>query len=266
MASGLGSCSNPRAMVEVRVVMEGVVNRIADLAGVRVERCGATRTLGGRKITDEQVIRLASEAGVSPGAYVEAFFGRSGRADEIIGHLVHAGALASPPEGSDAVLCEIGPGSGLYIEKVLELVRPRRYEVYELARNRAEFLERTFPVVALPTDGESLAATPDGSVALVHAHGVFVSLKLMTSFRYFEEMARVVGPGGWAVFDITSEDCVDPETVERWLASNLRYARLLPRARIVEFFAGRGFELMDEFRLPLLVQGSSRYLAFQRVA
>ena len=240
-------------------VLERAINGVLEPFGVKLVRRGGPPTIGGRALSDTAVIKQARERGVSPGELLEEMFGKPGRAAEIVGRMTACGAL------SDRVrrVCEIGAGSGLYVERTLQVTPVSRYEIYEIAPVRAAFLASTFPVVIQPADGETLRATPDRTIDLLQAHGVFVTLDFLTSCSYFREIDRVVAPGGHVVFDIMSEECLDDDALDSWVKTRLRYPSLLPKDYVVRFFEARGYTVVDEFNAPLLVHGSSRYLIFR---
>lgn len=240
--------------------IERTINRGLGRFGIKLVRRGRAPTIGGRRMSDAGLLRAARARGLSPGACLEEMFGSSGRAERIMARMEAAGALHS----GVASICEIGPGSGLYIEAVLARLRPQCYEIYEIEPERAAFLERQYPVTARPTDGETLAATESGTIDLVHAHGVFVTLPFLTNCAYFNEIARVTAPGGRVCFDIVTEDCLDPDTLQSWMNSPLRYLSLHSRAQIDRFFKAQGFDLVDTFDMPLLVQGRARYFVFRK--
>ena len=112
-------------------------------------------------------------------------------------------------------------------------------------------------------DGESLRGTAARSIDLVQAHGVFVTLDFLTSCSYFREIERVIAPGGHAVFDVMTEDCFDEAAIDAWLGTRLRYPSLHSRDYVIRYFTSRGFVVVDEFTLPLLVHGTSRYLVLR---
>ena len=245
--------------MRVKRLLNRSIKKLLAAAGLAIVRT-TPQTIGGQPISDEHAIAEAQRRGISVGLYLEELFGKIGRAQKIIDRMKTLGAFSEDLN----VVCEIGPGSGVYIEKVLEIATPDRYEIYEIAENRAEFLAREYPVISQPTDGFILTHTPSGTVQLVHAHGVFVALQFLTSYSYFKEIVRVTAPEGYAVFDIISEDCLDEDTVDLWLNSNLRYPSFLSKKYVIDFFNRHSFHLVDDFRLPLLVQGDSRYLVFKR--
>jgi hypothetical protein len=241
-------------------LLEKTVNGALEPLGVKIVRTGPAPTIGGRRFSDDEVVAKARERGVSPGEFVEELFGKKGRAQEIIKRMQDHGAISA----STGVVCEIGPGSGLYVEKVLKLAPVKQYEIYEISTGRAEFLAKEFPVVQQRTDGETLQATPSRSVDLIHAHGVFVTTEFLITWSYFREIERVIAPGGYVVFDVITEDCLEDAILNSWIKSPLRYASMISRDLVIEFFVKRGFSLIDEFRMSLLVHGMSRYLIMRK--
>jgi hypothetical protein len=249
-----------------REVIADVINRLLAPAGVVVTRAAPSQAeswrqrIGGPYRSDREVIQKAAARGISVGDLVEEEWGHEGRSRRTIDRIREAGGIPS----SVATVCEIGPGSGRYIQRILEITTPARYEIYEIERRRARWLARTYPVVVLPTDGERLSGSRDGSVQLVHAHGVFASVKVISCFAYFEEFARIVAPGGYVAFDIISEECLSDDEVDGWLKTPLRYVNFLSRPHLVGFFERHGFSLVDAFRFPLMVHGHSLYLVFRK--
>lgn len=200
----------------------------------------------------EPTVRAARAAGMSIGDYLDDVMnGTPGATASTIERLTELGVFAGAPH----TLLEIGPGSGRYLEKTLEVCTPSRYEIYETAEPWRDFLVETYPVVALPTEGSSLAPTPDGSVDVVLAHKVFNTVTFLISIRYFLEMARVVRPGGRIVFDALTETALDPATLRDWAAKGGEghgtYPTPLPRQACVDLFATLGCTLEAAFLAPM---------------
>jgi len=151
-------------------------------------------------------------------------------------------------------VCEIGPGSGRYLEKVLRACTPARFEVYETAGSWANYLADNYDVILRPTDGKTLSATASDSIDLVQAHKVFSITPFMTTCGYLAEMARVVKPGGFVVFDMITECCLDDDTLERWMLSGIghcSYPAPIPREIVLRFFQKRGVSIAGSFKVPL---------------
>lgn len=202
----------------------------------------------------------AQQSGLSLGDYIDAKYNVPGTTEETIERMTELGAFDNRPQR----ICEIGPGSGRYLTKVKHLANPQHYEIYETATPWRKYLVETYGVVARPTDGQTLSATPSGSIDLLHSHKVFVGLPIFTTLHYFTEIARVVRVGGKAVFDIETENCLDDAMLQRWLEMGEPYAKsIVPKDWAVAFFARRGFRLDGAFKIAML-PGVTEYLVFTR--
>jgi len=193
-------------------------------------------------IDAEETIQAARSAGQTVPEYVASLWGEVGVTEAVVGQLAACGALEPC-----ARVVEIGPGTGRYLAPVLERVRPAQYDSYELDDGWAEYLTATHGVTRQETDGESLPGTPDASCGLVQAHNVFVYLKPLVAFRYFQEMARVCAPGGFLVFDYYPDEEISEETLLSWLEHPERYPVLLSQRRVNAFFEKLGFRRVHAF-------------------
>jgi SAM-dependent methyltransferase len=200
------------------------------------------RRAGGGYIDYQQTAAAAAAAGLSIPAHVAHMWGEEGLIEWIVDRI----ARVVPLERCRRIL-EIGAGTGRTLDLVMARARPESYEIYEPDRDWCAHLVRTYGVIDREADGVSLTPTPDASCDLVQAHGVFVYLPLGTAFRYFEEMIRVVRPGGWIVFDIFADDQVTLDMVKEWKRSGQGFHVLLPRRALVELFAEGGCPLADHF-------------------
>ncbi len=149
------------------------------------------------------------------------------------------------------------------MEVTIEACRPRAYEIYEPAADWAAWLVERYGVIRQPCDGRTLAATGDASADVVQAHKVFVYLPFLVTCRYMREMVRVARPGGWLVFDLVTEDCMDPETVEDWLATESTYPVVIPRSSAIDLLARYGAEFRGSFLVPMSA-GRTECLVFRR--
>ena len=210
----------------------------------------------------EKTIAGARAKGLSVADYVDVEHNQAGATQQHFDRLMELGAI----HAGIRRVCEIGPGSGRYLQRVIAACRPERYEIYETAEPWRNYLVSTYPVVAQPTDGTSLAATATGSVDLVHAHKVFPGIPFLVTYRYFEEVARVAAPGCKVVFDIVTEGCMDDTTVARWLDSGAGYQdypNMMPRQYVVDLFARRGFTADGSVMVPMR-PGVTECLVFTR--
>ncbi len=161
-------------------------------------------------------------------------------------------------------VCEIGPGSGRFLEKIIKKCNPEYYEIYETAPTWRDWLASTYHVVAQPTDGKNLSGTPDQSMDLVHTHKVLNGLKILNICEYFYEFARIAKEHSIIVFDILTEDCLDEETLNRWLSSGADYITSMTAKQFtIDFFSQRGFECVGNFFVTSL-PGKTHYFVFKR--
>jgi hypothetical protein len=199
----------------------------------------------------DQTTSSAQRAGVSVSDYVDATYNVPGATQEAIDHMAELDVFTGP---IDSVV-EIGPGSGRYLEKVMRMVSPSRYEIYETAAPWAEYLVRTYGVIWQPTDGRSLRSTASNSADLIQAHKVFVITAFLTTCEYWLEMLRVSRPRAQIVFDAVTEPCMDGDTLDRWFewrtADNGNYPAIIPRQFAVDFFEHRGASLVGSFYNPM---------------
>lgn len=198
----------------------------------------------------ERTLHDSAAAGLTVADYVDVAFNEAGATQAAIDQMAALGAFDRPI----ASVCEIGPGSGRYLAKVLQLCRPARVEIYETARPWAQYLVDTYGVVAQPSDGSTLASTESGSVDLVMSHKVFVATTTLVTFRYLTEMARVLRPGGTAIFDVVTERCLSVEQIEDWLASGVHsgpYPASIPRECITALLAHHHLVFNGSFLEPM---------------
>lgn len=205
-------------------------------------------------ISAKETIDQARAANMTLCEFVEAQWGISGNRDLVVSQIEHSVGLHDCN-----YICEIGPGTGRYLERILEIAQPAMYETYETASDWREYLQRTFHVVSHVADGHTLHNTPDHSRDLVHSHGLFVALPLTAAFGYFREILRVAGPSAWVAFDFCPESAFDLDTVDRWVDSGHAYPSVLPRTPVLECFERAGFHLVHEFWHPY---GEGRALYF----
>lgn len=213
-------------------------------------------------IAARKTVSAAKREGLSVCDYVEKLWSHQGDTQRVIDNL----ASYSIFNLKNPNILEIGTGTGRFLEKVIKKCKPAKYESYEPNRGWAEWLQSTYPIVSHKADGISLRQTSTDSVDFLHVHGVFVYLPFLIVCRYFKEMFRVVKDNGFVVFDIMSEDCFDPSTVEKWLRSGNLYPCFLSTEYVVSLFESHGFILLGSFRIRSQCPGIgySKYLIFKR--
>lgn len=214
----------------------------------------------GRSYLDaEATIAKARAEGLSIPQYVARLWDEHGVVEGFIEHLR---AVIPLPELKR--ICEIGAGTGRFLEPIADIAKSERYEVYETNAGWSEYLKRTHEVVAHAADGATLSATPDGSQDLVHAHYVFAYLPVRVCFAYFLEMCRVCACGGYVVFDGYMDEDQDLSAMESWMAHVANYQIILPKRAILSLFAREGFDLVDQGYGMKAFVGKTRYLMFRK--
>jgi len=247
-------------MAALRRTIRKTVNFLLRPAGLELVRCGQKEYVRSY-LPFRETLALAAKAGVSVSDYIDAKYQIPGATQATIDQLAAFGLFGRMVHH----VCEIGPGSGRYLEKVQRLCAPCSYQIYETDREWSDWLARTYHVTAHDADGTSLRDTASESVDLIHAHKVFVYLPFIVTFQYFGEMIRVARRGGQIVFDIVSEQCLPDATIHEWI-TNRTYSRcLIPRGFVVDFFARRQCTLVGSFLAPML-PGQSEYLVFVKSA
>jgi len=210
-------------------------------------------------IPAKETVDAAEKAGLSVSDYLEKNWGSIGYTKRVTDKMKALGVSGTAIKN----ICEIGTGSGMYLEKVLSIYNPLRYESYEPNKEWAEWLASKYSIISYAADGKSLGYTESSSIDLVHAHGVFVYLPFLTTYRYFQEIDRVTNNGGYVVFDIMSEECFDDSTVSQWLQSDWNYPCFLSKQYVINFFVTRGFTFLGEFS-GVIGLGKSLYIGFEK--
>lgn len=215
----------------------------------QLQRISSFKLIRGRNhqhsyINARDTIRAARSKNISVCEYLEELWDQKGDTAFVINEM-KAHSCFKP----NTYVCEIGPGSGRYLESVIRQIAPLGYDIYEIADDWAEWLATTYgPTVRRQeADGQSLKHTPDGSCHLIHAHGVFVYLSLLNSFHYFHEMIRVCASGGYIVFDFFAENAFTLPVIANWLKFPERYPVILNEKKIIDFFSENGFTLIHQF-------------------
>jgi SAM-dependent methyltransferase len=244
------------AMSVKRKMLMGV-NQVLSMAGVELIRKD-------KEFQDyiplKKTLADAENAGMPLGDYIDLRFNVPGTTQKTIDNMADLGVFS----GKVDRVCEIGPGSGRYLAKVVELCKPSRYEIYETSKDWREWLAQKYGVILQNTDGASLSSTPSQSLDLVHTHKVLYGNPIITIGRYLFEMARVVKDGGHVVFDLVTEDCLTDDLLEKWISSGVDHAcSMTSKQYAIDFFARRGFRYIGGFIVPM-EPGVTEYFVFKK--
>jgi len=243
-------------------MIKKIINQIFGIFGLKLIK--ATHVINSNKqgyISTQETVKYAHKEGLSVCDYVETLWDQVGGTQKIIDKMKEFGAF----EIENPTVCEIGAGTGRYMEKVLEKCKPSRYESYETAADWAEWLTAEYPIISQSADGFSLNSTKDNSIDLVHAHGVFVYLPFFDSLQYFKEINRVAKKNAIIIFDCMTEDCLDTKTLNKWLESEYSYPQLLSEKYVFDFFQRSNYKLIGNFFTPY-GQGKSKYFVFRKIS
>jgi hypothetical protein len=227
--------------------MKRFIKKIFNLFGFDIVRTSASlKKSKSNYISCEEIVNSANLAGLSICDYVEKIWNQQGSTQAVVDEMTRSGCF----ENLD-IICEIGPGTGRYIEKIKQLDQEQKklekYIIYETAEDWAEWLEDNYGLVRRDADGKSLKYELKNSCNLVHAHGVFVYLPFLQAFEYFLEMMRICTINGYIVFDFYTDEHFSTDIINTWLTSPERYPVILPRNTVIQYFNQFGFRLIHEF-------------------
>ncbi len=215
-------------------------------------------------LSAREVVPAAQRSGLSLAEYLERedIGGVGRRRDTIISQLQALGAL--PPVDR---LVEIGPGTGMFLERALALCQPRQVELYETAQDWRAYLQQTYrhPAYTLQAhaaDGHSLHASASASADAIYAHGVMVYLPLLTTYAYLAECLRVLRPGGLLVFDVFLDTQFDWPQIQRWQQQSPQYhfPVVLSRATLQAFFSQAQLQVLGEFSVNYHAAASTYFV------
>ncbi len=157
-------------MTTYRKAARNKLNTLLGRAGFQLVRPGerdAVRSF----IPFRETLEGARKAGLSVRDYIDLKYQVPGTTQATVDQLVGAGVFLKKMES----ICEIGPGSGRYLEIIQRMCAPRSYEVYETDPEWSNWLARTYQVTAREADGTSLRDTASGSIWFMRARFLFTS-------------------------------------------------------------------------------------------
>jgi hypothetical protein len=244
--------------------MAGIKRKLLDGANKVLHHAGLELVKNGADFQDyipfRNTLQEVEKSGLSLADYIDNNFNVPGTTQLTIDKMAELGVF----DRKINRVCEIGPGSGRYLEKVKAACNPEFYEIYETSRPWREYLAEKYKVIIQPTDGASLSSTPSGSIDLVHTHKVLYGNSILTIFRYMMEMARVVREGGAVVFDLVTAECINNELMAKWIESGADHAHsMTPRQTAIDYFASQGFQCLGSFIVPL-APGLTEYFVFRK--
>ena len=244
--------------------MAGFKRQLLDSANKVLDRAGFELIKKGREFQDyipfRYTLQEAEKSGLSLADYIDNNYNVPGTTQLTIDKMREFGAF----DGRIERVCELGPGSGRYLEKVKSACQPEYYEIYETSKPWREWLTEKYHVTAQPTDGASLTTTPSKSIDLIHTHKVLYGNSILTIFRYMMEMARVVKDDGVIVFDLLTAECMNNELMAKWVESGVDHAHsMTPRSVALDYYSSLGFRCLGTFIVPM-APGVTEYFVFKK--
>lgn len=122
------------------------------------------------------------------------------------------------PERVTAV-CEIGAAWGAATRYMQNRYSPETFHVYEIDTGWAQWLKDNLGVDSKQCDGESLSETEDESMDICVASSCLYFMPFVKQWNYLSEFARVLKPGGIAVFNVNLIENTSLRTLKGLLAN-----------------------------------------------
>ena len=212
----------------------------------------------------KSTIKKAEEEGLSVAEYLEKNnIGKVGRNRESIISLLNSKGYIIK---YDSIL-EIGAGTGIYLERFLELCAPAKYEVYEPDLGwsnylRKKYSDRGIEMRVHQSDGCTLKQSKDNTVDLIIAHGVFVYLPIVITFHYLIEAVRVCKQNGRIVFDCFTDCTFTVDEIIRFREVNPEYdfPVIISEATLFEFCDRFNLEIEGFFEAPYHLTNTTYYV------
>ncbi len=238
-----------------------IINNLVSWTGYHIEQ-NVSRYVDAKKIS-----KLAQLEGISVCEYLERLNTdkrKIGRRDRIIRRLNRIGIF-----NNAQVICEIGAGTGMYLEEVIKYAPVKRYEVYETAEDWNEYLKKNYSkhihnLIIHKADGISLKDTKSKSVDLVHAHAVFVYIPVINTFKYLLECIRVCKKGGYIVFDTISNLGFGVNEASNWIKTGHEFAVITPEEIINDLVKKNKLIIVKTFT-EIYAGSSSKYFILKKL-
>lgn len=145
-------------------------------------------------------------------------------------------------------VCEIGAAWGAATRYMLNRYKPDTYHVYEIDTGWAQWLKDNLGVDSKQCDGESLSETEDESMDICVASSCLYFMPFVKQWNYLTEFARVLKPGGIAVFNVNLIEQIEIRTLKGLLSNYFprRSFGYIPQHCLDTAFPGDKFEKLIE--------------------
>lgn len=208
-----------------------------------------------------ETVQNAKNLNLSVTDYLEKIWNQQGDSKRLIFNLKKLGFFEE-----NATLLEIGAGSGRYVEHIVKNFQPKVIYSYEIALDWCVYLNDEYKNVLISrnTNGFDLSFENDSTIDNLLAHGVFVYLPLLHTYKYFSEIVRVVNKNGLIAFDIYCDEDWNLDTIQTWSENgNHLYPVIINKQTVIDFFIKNNFRLINNFNKKH-GQTFSTYLIFKK--
>jgi len=199
----------------------------------------------------KETIKAAQEANLSICDYRESQEDRplkKGRRNRIIEKILSYNIL----ENNQNFL-EIGAGTGMYVEKIIETITPKTYHIYETANDWKEYLSNRFKnnlkinFLIHNASGIDLKQTDSNSCDVVFAHGVFVYLSSVQTFSYLKESVRVLKKGAYLIFDCYLDSSFSTDSIKLWIDYKMYFPVVMSEKLLNSFCIENNLTIVNKF-------------------
>lgn len=113
--------------------------------------------------------------------------------------------LVFPRISAESIVCELGPGTGVYTRYINEYITVGEFHIVDSDPNAIKFLSTHLPknprTHLYLNSGTALPLESEGWIDLAFCASMFTGGNLSYFFRYVQEFSRVLKAGGYLVFD-----------------------------------------------------------------
>lgn len=144
--------------------------------------------------------------------------------------------------------CEIGAAWGAATRYVINRFNPETYHSYEIDTGWAQWLKDNLGVDSKKCDGETLSYTDSNSVDICVASSCLYFMPFIKQWSYLSEFARVLKPGGIAVFNVGLVETASLDTMKDLLVDFFprRSFGYIPQHCVDTAFPNKEFEQLVE--------------------
>jgi SAM-dependent methyltransferase len=201
----------------------------------------------------EELVRKAQNAHLTLCEFIEQnnIGGIGKRRDKIIQTIVDLNILKQ-----HSSFLEIGAGTGMFLEKCIDIYNPIKYEVYETSKEWSNYLLETYKIkshdlICHTANGHDLHNTKNESVDTIMIHAVFVYLPILKTLKYLDECVRVCKSDGFIIFDCFTNKVFNLHTIQKWRNDDSGYSFpvIIDIDLLTSYFIKNNLDLVHAFNI-----------------